>query len=82
ADRRRLLGLPPYAGLARLGGEGAEALSQRLGAGIEVTRAADGYLVRGPSPAALADAFAGVVATEPAGWAGLGVRVEMDPVDL
>lgn len=81
-ERRLLLGLPPFAGLARLGGEGADAVAGTLGDDLQVTAAADGYLVRGPSPAALADAFAGVVAAEPAGWAGLGVRVEMDPVDL
>ena len=80
--RRRLLSLPPYAGLARVRGEGAERLTGRLPGSFQVTRAGEGYLVRAGSPEEVAEALAAALAAEPAGWAGLGVRVEMDPVDL
>ena len=78
-SRRRLLGLPPYAGLARVEGEGAEAVVARLPEACQVTRAGGGYLVRAASPEALAEGFEAVVKYAPTGWAGLDVRVEMDP---
>jgi primosomal protein N' (replication factor Y) len=79
--RRRLLSLPPYSALARLTGNDADEVSTRLD-GVQVSKASDGYLVRAPDAEAMAGAWAAVVGAEPAGWAALDVRVEVDPLDV
>jgi primosomal protein N' (replication factor Y) len=81
-ERRRLLSLPPFAGLARLEGDGAEALVAELPEGVQVTRAGSGYLLRGASDEELAAVLSEMAAREPAGWAGLDAKVEMEPLDL
>lgn len=84
AARRRLLGLPPFGGLAGISGEGAHALVERLPAAVTATRlaAGDQYLLRGDSEEVLAGALSDLAESEPGGWASLGVRVEMNPLDV
>ncbi len=77
--RRELLGLPPAASVAAVGGEAAGEWIERLGHrdGIEVTGPRDGWwLVRGADPSALADACASV--RRPPGR----LRLRVDPVRL
>jgi primosomal protein N' (replication factor Y) len=88
--RRKLLGLPPYAALARLTGDpaalAAAAVALRsAGGGIGVSGgaagarggSADAVLVRAPSPDALATALATALAAgRPAGR----LRAEVDPL--
>jgi len=71
-ERRREASLPPYAALALLEGEGAEALAVSLG--FPVARWGDGWLVRAPDSESLGDAL---VATprDPAAR----IRVVVDP---
>ena len=82
--RRRMLGLPPYAGLAGVTGEGAEALVARLPADVAAVRAGlgGGWLLRARSEEELAEALGHLAAGDPGGWVGLGVRVEMNPLDV
>ncbi|HXY42610.1 MAG TPA: hypothetical protein VEH29_00325 [Acidimicrobiales bacterium] len=82
AGRRLLLRLPPTTALAAVGGAGAAGVVGRL-EGVEVSpRPNGGYLVRAESSAALADAFAHLVARAPGGWAGVDARVEIDPLGV
>ncbi|MGO9197682.1 MAG: hypothetical protein ACLQK4_11240 [Acidimicrobiales bacterium] len=81
-SRREELRLPPFSSMARIDGDEAAALVERLPASVESSRLGDGYVVRAPSAAALADALGVLVAGEPAGWAGIGARVEVEPIDL
>jgi primosomal protein N' (replication factor Y) len=77
--RRELLGLPPAASVAAVGGEAAEEWVERLGRprGVEVQGPRDGWwLVRAGDPATLADAAAGVA--RPPGR----LRLRVDPVRL
>jgi len=80
--RRRLLGLPPHAALARLTGDaaalGAAGAALRAG-GAEVSGGAEGkeLHVRAPSHQALCDALAGAMA---AGRAAGRLRAEVDPL--
>ena len=55
---------------------------ERLPDSVQASRVGEGYLVRAASPDVLADALAVLVADEPTGWAGLGARVEVEPLDL
>ncbi|MGH9293995.1 MAG: hypothetical protein ACRD0B_01585, partial [Acidimicrobiales bacterium] len=89
--RRALLGLPPEVALATVEGQGADLVAQHLsGAGadkaahpLELLSSGENRLVlRAPRPEDLCDALAAVAASEPAGWSGMGVRVEVDPVDI
>lgn len=78
-QRREMLGLPPAASIAAIGGEAAEEWIRRLGTpqGIEVQGPRDGWwLVRAEDPVTLADA-AGAV-TRPAGR----LRLRVDPMQL
>jgi primosomal protein N' (replication factor Y) len=82
AERRRLLRLPPVTALAEVSGRDAAGVVGRL-VDVEVSpRGGGSYLVRAPSAAALADAFARLVDAEPAGWAGIDARVEIDPLGV
>ncbi|MGO9912155.1 MAG: hypothetical protein ACLPQS_13485 [Acidimicrobiales bacterium] len=84
-SRRELLSLPPYSALALIDGDdeaALEAVVGRLPDSVQASRLGDGYLVRAASSDALSDALAALVAHEPAGWAGLRARVEVDPVDV
>jgi primosomal protein N' (replication factor Y) len=88
--RRKLLGLPPFAALARLTGDppalaAAAGALRSTGGGIGVSggagaagsRSADTVLVRAPSAGALADALAAALAAgRPAGR----LRAEVDPL--
>ncbi|MHB1987520.1 MAG: primosomal protein N' family DNA-binding protein [Acidimicrobiales bacterium] len=80
--RRELLLLPPFSAMARIDGAASEEIVARLPAQFETTRLEGGFLVRAPSSVALADALAELVAGEAGGWAALGARVEVDPVDV
>ncbi|MGH9170356.1 MAG: hypothetical protein ACRD0Z_05740 [Acidimicrobiales bacterium] len=83
ARRRSMLSLPPFSSLAVVEGEGAQSLVDALPAGIEAAPGKrGGFLLRAASAAQLADGLAGIVAQQPAGWAGAGVRVEVDPADV
>jgi primosomal protein N' (replication factor Y) len=82
AERRRLLRLPPVSALAEVSGAGAAGVVGRL-KGVETSPTGAGaYLVRAASAAALADAFARLVAEEPGGWAGVDARIEVDPLHV
>jgi primosomal protein N' (replication factor Y) len=81
-QRRRLLSLPPYAGLAALSGDGAAALVARLPASVTAVPHGAGFLLRAASEEELAEVLSDLAAADPAGWAGLDVRVELNPVDL
>jgi primosomal protein N' (replication factor Y) len=78
--RRQLLGLPPYAALARLTGDGPslEAAAEVLRrAGVDVSRVEPGFLARAAGPDVLADALADALAAgRPIGR----LRVEVDPL--
>lgn len=84
--RRRLLGLPPERALAVVTGEEAEARlggGEPLGPGVEVRGVGEGrFVVSGDDDTVLADGLGRLVEGEPGGWAALGLRVEVDPVDL
>jgi primosomal protein N' (replication factor Y) len=82
--RRRLLALPPYSGLAGVTGDGAEALVARLPDDVAAVRVGvgGGWLLRAGSEDRLADVLGALAADEPGGWVGLGVRVEMNPLDV
>ncbi len=79
--RRQRLALPPYGALALLSGPGGAALAAllgRLGAtGVEVVASGDGFLVRAPSAAALADVLA--AAGDHPDRPRERVRIEVDP---
>lgn len=78
--RRQLLRLPPETALAELSGPAAAELVAHLPADMESFLVADGrYLVRAANAAALADAFASLVAGATGGWSGIDARVEVDP---
>jgi primosomal protein N' (replication factor Y) len=78
--RRQLLGLPPYAALARLTGDGPslEAAAEVLRrAGVDVSRVEPGFLARAAGADVLADALADALAAgRPIGR----LRVEVDPL--
>ena len=80
-SQRSVLGLPPFGSLARIDGPGAEEFVEgirRASAGHPdvVVGGADGrWQVRGPDPAALADALASGVRV-----VGRRVRIAVDPV--
>ncbi len=78
AARRRALRLPPYAAVAKLAGQDAGRLAERLAdAGVEVADLGEQErLVRCTTSAELADALAA------AGSPDLDVRVEVDPLSL
>lgn len=80
-DRRRLLALPPFAALARITGPAAPELGAALARWAEVSRIADGVIVRASSPSELADALGRCRPAE-GGWAAVDARVEVDPLDL
>jgi primosomal protein N' (replication factor Y) len=76
-ELRASLGLPPFAALAALGGDGAPELARILGADptVELQGPSDGrWLVRAPAPGELADALAR------AGRPAARVRIEVDPL--
>jgi primosomal protein N' (replication factor Y) len=82
AERRRLLRLPPVSALAEVSGAGAAGVVGRL-EGVEASlRGTASFLVRADSAESLADAFARLVADEPAGWAGVDARIEVDPLGV
>jgi primosomal protein N' (replication factor Y) len=81
-QRRRLLSLPPYAGLAALSGEGAAALVARLPPSVTAVSHGARFLLRAASEEELAGVLSDLAGADPAGWAGLDVRVELNPVDL
>jgi primosomal protein N' (replication factor Y) len=82
AERRRLLRLPPVSALAEVSGTDAAGVVGRL-EGVETSpKGAGSFLVRAESSVALADAFARLVAEEPAGWAGVDARIEVDPLGV
>jgi len=81
--RRQLLQLPPATALAQLSGTGAAEVASRLPGTVETLGRADGtVVVRAPSAAVLADALASLLTDEPAGWAAIDARVEVDPFDV
>jgi primosomal protein N' (replication factor Y) len=73
AEQRRLLGLPPYGGLATVSGAGAAEFVASL-RGVEVGETSDGYLVRCDDPMALGAALR--AGHRPA---GSRLRVAVDP---
>ena len=76
-EQRRDLGFPPFAALAALSGAGADeyAAALRTSGSVEVLgAAAERFLVRAPTPDALADGLAGV----PRPF-GSRIRIEVDP---
>lgn len=78
-ERRRVLGYPPFATIALVGGEGGQAFVQAMRpvAGIEVSSRADGcYLLRSRDRGLLLDALAGV--PRPSGR----LRLQIDPLRL
>ncbi|MHB8243986.1 MAG: primosomal protein N' family DNA-binding protein [Acidimicrobiales bacterium] len=81
-SRRELLGLPPFSAMARIDGESADELVSRLPSSVEAYRLDRGWAVRASSPEELADALARLTRGEVAGWAGLEVRVEVDPLNI
>jgi len=72
AAGRRALGLPPFAALARVGGEGADAFVASTG--LEAAPAGDAWLVRAPTWEELGSALARTPRPR-----GSRVRVEVDP---
>lgn len=75
-ERRRALRLPPFAALARLSGDGAGALVERLS--IESAELGSGrFLLRAPSHQELCDALAESTAERAARGR---VRIEVDPL--
>jgi primosomal protein N' (replication factor Y) len=89
--RRRALRLPPTTALAIVSGGGARDAVERLVAAAaaldvlppEIAPIGEGrFLVRAASHDALSDAWAAVSAREPAGWAAVDARVEVDPLDV
>ncbi len=80
---RELLSLPPCSALARIDGEGADALVERLPPTVTTSKVAEGrHVVRARSSSELADGLALLVGDGPAGWAGVDARVEVDPIDI
>jgi hypothetical protein len=68
--------------LAEVSGTDAAGVVGRL-EGVETSpKGAGSFLVRAESSVALADAFARLVAEEPAGWAGVDARIEVDPLGV
>ena len=83
AGRRLILQLPPVTALAEVRGPGAAGIAVRLPDSVETMARGDGsYVVRAPDSTVLADAFASLLTGEPAGWAAIDARVEVDPLDL
>ncbi|MDA8039732.1 MAG: hypothetical protein M0Z69_11350 [Actinomycetota bacterium] len=89
--RRKLLALPPERAFALVsddaavaaGDDGLPGWAAALPSNLSVVRAAGGrFLVSGPDSRLLADGLAGLVAGEPGGWAAVGLRVEVDPLDV
>ena len=89
--RRQALRLPPASALAVVSGSGARDAVERLtvaSSSLESARleiaplGEDRFLVRAPGEDALSEAWAAVMAQEPAGWAAVDARVEVDPLDV
>jgi primosomal protein N' (replication factor Y) len=83
AARRRVLGLPPFGALARLSGDGADALAVELGLRLDVEvapeRGGASWLVRAADPDTLGAALTETVRGVPA-RPGNRTRVEVDPL--
>lgn len=89
--RRRTLRLPPASALAVVSGAGAGDAVERLAAAaalldvppLEIAPLGEGrFLVRAVAHDVLSEAWAAVGARQPAGWAAIDARVEVDPLGM